>query len=154
MSEFIKIQIQPVEGAEDLMLPKKATPGSSGYDLCARLDFEVVLEPMEIVLIPLGFRMSIPEGYEAQIRPRSGLAYKNGITLPNSPGTIDSDYRGEVKVPLINLGSKSFTIKNGDRIAQMIISAVAKTELEKVSFLDSSERGSGGFGHTGVAGKI
>ncbi len=152
MTDPIKIMIQPVEGAEDLIFPKKATPGSSGYDLSAYLDFEIVVEPFQHLLIPTGFRICVPVGYEAQIRPRSGLALKHGVTLLNSPGTIDSDYRGEVKVILINLGNKPFTIRNGDRIAQMVIAPVSMTELEKVAQLEPSIRGSGGFGHTGGNG--
>ena len=134
----------------DIPLPRYMTPKSAGMDICAAVEKEVVLEHGEIFLIPTGFAMAIPEGFEAQIRPRSGLAAKYGIGLINSPGTIDSDYRGEVMIPVINLGKRSYTICRGDRIAQMIINRVYRAELEVAEQLDETDRNTGGFGHTGI----
>lgn len=134
---------------EGLDLPFYATKGSSGMDLRAAVQSPVVLNPREYRLIPCGFSMEIPEGFEAQVRPRSGLAAKHGITVLNSPGTIDSDYRGEVQVILINLGQEAFTINRGERIAQMIISSYEKVTIETVDDLTITVRGDGGFGHTG-----
>ena len=119
-------------------------------DLSACLDGPVVLEPGDITLIPCGFAMAIPEGFEAQVRPRSGLAVKFGISMPNTPGTIDADYRGEVKVPLVNLGRSPFTVEPGMRIAQMVIARVARADVVEVDELDSTDRGQGGFGSTGT----
>lgn len=131
-------------------LPKYATKGSAGCDLRANLDGVIVLNPGERKLVGTGLYIELPEGYEAQIRPRSGLAMKFGITCVNSPGTIDSDYRGEVGVELINLGNMPVTIKNGDRIAQMVISRYSQAEFNVVTKLSETERGAGGYGHTGV----
>lgn len=131
-------------------LPEYATVGSAGMDLRAALSLPLVLQPGERQLVPTGLFMEIPDGYEAQIRPRSGLALKQGITCLNSPGTIDSDYRGEIKVILINHSAVSQTIHSGDRIAQMIFSKVEKALLILVNQLEHSPRGAGGFGHTGV----
>jgi len=131
-------------------LPKYETIGSSGMDLRANLKEEITLKPFERQLIPTGIFLDLPEGYEAQIRPRSGLAFKHGITVLNTPGTVDSDYFGEIKIILINLGSEEFKINNNDRIAQMVIAKQYQAELEEVLFLvENSKRGSGGFGHTG-----
>jgi dUTP pyrophosphatase len=130
-------------------LPAYETIGSSGMDLRANLQEPVKLEPMQRALIPTGLYVELPLGYEAQIRPRSGLAIKHGITCLNSPGTIDSDYRGEVKIILINLSNETFIIQHGERIAQMIIQPVTKAEWELVKVLNESKRGKGGFGHTG-----
>ena len=130
-------------------LPKYETPASAGMDLRANLDESVVLKPLERVLIPTGLFMELPVGYEAQVRPRSGLAAKHGITVLNTPGTIDADYRGEVKVILVNLSNEDFAIADGERIAQMIISKHEQAQLEEVETLTETERGSGGFGHTG-----
>lgn len=130
-------------------MPAYATEGSSGFDLRADLPASVVLEPMERKLIPTGLFVEIPNGLEAQIRSRSGLAINHGVACLNSPGTIDSDYRGEIKVILINFSQENFTINSGDRIAQMVISPVVKTKLIEVSAINSTERGHGGFGHTG-----
>ena len=138
------------EGDADLNLPAYETTGSAGMDVCAAVELDRVLSPGEIVLIPTGFGVSIPEGYEIQVRPRSGLAVKHGITLINAPGTIDSDYRGEVKIALINLGDQPFTVRRGDRIAQLVLTPVVKARIIIATTLDSTERGSGGFGHTGV----
>lgn len=131
-------------------LPEYETKLSAGMDLRAHLEEPFTLNPMERAVIPTGLYIELPEGYEAQIRPRSGLAAKYGITVLNSPGTIDADYRGEIKVILINLSKEKFTINNGDRIAQMIISKYEKIEWEPVYELSQTERGAGGFGHTGT----
>jgi dUTP pyrophosphatase len=131
-------------------LPAYETQYSAGTDLRASLEEDIVLKPMERILVPTGIFISIPEGHEAQVRPRSGLAIKNGITVLNSPGTIDSDYRGEVKVILINFSDTEFIIRNGDRIAQMVIARHERANWEQVEELDATVRGSGGFGHTGL----
>lgn len=130
-------------------LPQYETASSAGMDLRADLLSPVILQPMERTLIPTGLYMELPEGYEAQVRPRSGLAIKHGIGVLNSPGTIDADYRGEIKVILINLSNEAFTVNNGDRIAQMVIASHVQAELEQVEVLTETERGVGGFGHTG-----
>ena len=131
-------------------VPGYQTPLSAGMDLSACLDEPVVLEPGDITLVPCGFAMAIPAGFEAQVRPRSGLAVKFGISMPNTPGTIDADYRGEVKVPLVNLGRSPFTVEPGMRIAQMVIARVARAEVVEVERLDATDRGQGGFGSTGT----
>jgi len=130
-------------------LPAYETEASAGMDLRANLNEEIVLKPLERALIPTGLRIELPIGYEAQIRPRSGLAAKHGITVLNSPGTIDADYRGEIKVILVNLSNENFAIKHGERIAQMIIAKHETATLCEVSELSQTERGEGGFGHTG-----
>lgn len=129
--------------------PAYATEGSVGLDLPAAVEESLVVGPGARVLVPTGFALAIPRGYEGQIRPRSGLAVKYGITIPNAPGTIDSDYRGEVKVLLLNGGEEPFTIERGDRVAQLVIAPVVRAELVAVSDLDETQRGVGGFGHTG-----
>lgn len=139
----------PVE-QRDIELPAYETDGSAGMDIRAAVTKDTVLKPGAIMLIPAGFALAVPKGYEIQIRPRSGLAVKNGITLINSPGTIDSDYRGEVKVPLINHGKIPYVITRGARIAQMILAPVVRAVLAEVAQLDETTRGGGGFGHTGV----
>lgn len=131
-------------------LPAYATPQSAGMDIRANIDTPVTLRPLERKLIPTGLYMALPEGYEAQIRPRSGLALKHGLTVLNSPGTIDSDYRGEVMVLLVNLSGDDFTVNDGERIAQMVIARHETARFETVSQLDDTERGAGGYGHTGV----
>lgn len=131
-------------------LPAYATPLSAGMDLRANLNEPVVLEPLQRALIPTGLFMAIPAGYEAQVRPRSGLAIKKGITVLNSPGTIDADYRGEVCVILVNLSSEPFTVTDGERIAQIVIARHEQAEWLEVDTLDETQRGEGGFGHTGV----
>jgi len=131
-------------------LPEYKTKGSAGMDLQANIDSPITLKPMERALIPTGIYLSIPEGYEAQVRARSGLAIKHGISLVNGIGTIDSDYRGEIGVILINFGNEGFTINPGDRIAQIVFSKYEKAELVEVETLDTTERGKGGFGHTGI----
>lgn len=131
-------------------LPHYATAGAAGMDIRANIESEIVLAPMQRMLIPTGIFMEIPEGYEVQIRPRSGLAFKNGITCLNSPGTIDSDYRGEIKVLLINLSNEPQTINHNDRIAQMIVAKYETAQLNLVNELNETVRAAGGFGHTGV----
>jgi len=131
-------------------LPAYATPQSAGMDLRANLSEPIVLNPMERRLIPTGLYIALPEGYEAQVRPRSGLALKRGITVLNAPGTIDADYRGEVGVVLINLSAEAFTVNDGERIAQMVIARCEQAEFVEVEALDETERGAGGYGHTGV----
>lgn len=146
----VKILIQRVPGTEDLPLPGYATPGAAGIDLLAAVDSEFTLQPGERSLISTGLRAAIPEGYEGQIRPRSGLALRHGISMVNSPGTIDSDYRGIIQIIIINHGSEPFAIKRGDRIAQMVIAPVIRAELEESVDLPETARSEGGFGHTGV----
>lgn len=131
-------------------LPQYSTELSAGMDLRANLDSPVVLKPFQRALIPTGLFMALPEGYEAQVRPRSGLALKHGLTVLNTPGTIDADYRGEVGVILINLGQDDFVVNDGERIAQMVIARFEQAELVVVEELDETERGHGGFGHSGV----
>jgi len=145
---FIQIKILP-HGRSD-WIPNYATDHAAGADLCAAVSEDVVLKPMERKLVPCGFAMSLPEGFEAQVRPRSGLAIKNGITVLNSPGTIDSDYRGEVQVILANLGTEEFTITKGMRIAQMVIAKHEKAAFDIVDELSETIRGAGGFGSTGT----
>jgi dUTP pyrophosphatase len=148
--EKIPIKIKRLDHNPDLPLPGYETEGSSGMDIRAAVDSPVILNPGEIKLVPSGFSMSIPHGYEAQIRPRSGLALRHGIGMVNSPGTIDSDYRGEISIIMINWGSAAYTINRGDRIAQMVISKVLRAEMADVDSLDDTKRGSGGFGHSGT----
>lgn len=131
-------------------LPKYSTVCSAGMDLRANLENPVVLKPFQRALIPTGLFMALPEGYEAQVRPRSGLALKHGITVLNTPGTIDADYRGEIGVILINLGQEDFIVNDGERIAQMVVAKYEQVELLAVEVLDETERGAGGFGHSGV----
>ena len=131
-------------------LPEYATPQSAGVDLRANIDAPVMLAPLQRALIPTGLYIALPEGYEAQVRPRSGLAIKRGITVLNSPGTIDADYRGEICVILVNLSDAPFEVTDGERIAQMVIARHEQAEWEECDSLDSTERGAGGFGHTGV----
>ena len=130
-------------------LPHYSTPASAGMDLRANLEEEIILKPMERTIVKTGLFIELPIGFEAQVRPRSGLAIKNGITVLNSPGTIDADYRGEIGVVLVNLSQENFTIKNGERIAQMVIAKHEKAEWQEVEDLAESERGAGGFGSTG-----
>lgn len=143
------VRLKRVGENADLSLPRKMTVHSAGFDVCAAVRSSVILQPGEIRLIPCGFAMALPEGFEAQMRPRSGLSSKHGISMINTPGTIDSDYRGEVHVPLINLGQAPFTVERGMRIAQMVIQKLPDVQVEEVEDLDETVRGSGGFGHTG-----
>jgi dUTP diphosphatase len=149
-SPVIKLMRLRPETESDIPLPRYMTPRAAGMDICAAVDNEFVLEAGAIALIPTGFAVAIPEGYEAQIRPRSGLAVRHGIGLINSPGTIDADYRGEVKIAVINLGQAAYTFNRGDRIAQMVIQRVYPARLNVVGQLDETERNTGGFGHTGL----
>jgi dUTP pyrophosphatase len=146
----MKIYIKRLKKDHPVSLPQYMTEGSSGMDLFASLAQEVTLVPGERKLIPAGISVAIPEGFEGQIRPRSGLAIQKGIGIVNGPGTIDADYRGEVGVLLINFGKEPFTIRNGDRIAQMVISPVTRATLEEVDDLPPTRRQGGGFGHTGI----
>lgn len=130
-------------------LPVRATGGAAGLDLCADLDAELVLAPGGRALVPTGLAIALPEGHEGQVRPRSGLAAKFGVTVLNAPGTIDEDYRGEVKVILVNHGDAPFTIRHGERIAQLVVAPVTRVVLDEVTSLDATERGAGGFGSTG-----
>ena len=130
-------------------LPQYATQLSAGLDLRANIDEAISIKPLERVLVPTGLYIALPKGYEAQIRPRSGLAYKHGVTVLNSPGTIDADYRGEIKVILVNLSSETFVIEDGERICQMVIAQHATVDWKITDTLDETERGAGGFGHTG-----
>lgn len=147
--EDLDLKIKILPGNEDIQLPGYATSGSAGMDLRAAVGETVVLEPNERALVPTGIIIGLPDGFEAQVRPRSGLAVKNGIMLVNSPGTIDSDYRGEIKVIMFNSGKDPFEIKRGDRIAQLIISRYERADLKPVDEIDDTSRGGGGFGHTG-----
>lgn len=133
----------------DIPLPRYMTPGSSGMDISAAVTDDVTVLQGDIAMVPTGFAVAIPQGYEAQIRPRSGLAARHGIGLINSPGTIDADYRGEVMLPVINLGKAPYTIRRGDRIAQMVINRIYQMEIKLVRLLDETDRNTGGFGHTG-----
>lgn len=138
------------EKDSDLSLPEYETEGAAGMDIRAAVEEQILLEPGKRVLIGTGLSVAIPRGYEIQVRPRSGLAIKHGVTIINSPGTIDSDYRGEIKIGLINLGEEDFLINRGDRIAQLIVAEIVQTKNICVASLDETSRGSGGFGHTGV----
>jgi len=146
----MKLQILRLAHASDLPLPSYATEGSAGLDLLAAIDADIELNPGARLLVPTGIAIALPRGFEAQVRPRSGLALKHGITLINSPGTIDSDYRGEIKCPMINHGDTAFRITRGMKIAQMIIARHEIAELEEVRELPASARGAGGFGSTGT----
>ncbi len=146
----MKILFKKLPHAKDLALPSYETSSAAGMDIRAALEEPMVLKPGERALIPTGLQMAIPHGYEAQIRPRSGLAIRNGITMLNTPGTIDADYRGEVKVIAINLGQEDFEVNHGDRIAQMVIAPVTQFPVVEVENLDETERGEGGFGSTGI----
>ncbi|ADO56122.1 dUTP diphosphatase [Paenibacillus polymyxa] len=143
------VEINRLGGNEDIELPRKMSELASGFDLYAAVQEDLVLEPGKRCLVPTGFAIAMPAGLEAQIRPRSGLALKHGITCLNTPGTIDADYRGEIKVLLINLGEEPFTITRNERIAQMVFQVVPEVELKQVDHLSETVRGAGGFGHTG-----
>jgi dUTP pyrophosphatase len=150
MAEQLEVKIQRIKGNADLPLPRYMSSGASGMDLFAAVRDTVTIPPKEVAVIPLGIRIAVPEGFEAQIRPRSGLAAGQGIGVLNSPGTVDSDYRGEVKVILFNFGSEPFVINRGDRIAQMVVTRVARATLVEQDRLEDTPRGRGGFGHTGL----
>ncbi len=146
----ISVAITTLPHAEGLNLPAYATEHAAGMDLCAAIQNDMVIESGKRALVPTGLSIALPEGYEAQVRPRSGLALKNGLTVLNSPGTIDADYRGEVQVILANMGGEAFTITRGMRIAQMVVAAYSRVSWEQVTELPSTARGAGGFGSTGV----
>jgi len=146
----LSVRLLRLESGEGLPLPRPATPGSAGADLSAAVASEVVLQPGQRELVPTGFAIALPAGYEAQVRPRSGLALRHGITVPNAPGTIDADYRGEIAVILMNLGAEPFHVRRGDRIAQLVVAPVAAVAWDEVDDLDATQRGGGGFGHTGT----
>ena len=146
----VPIHFHRLPGNDDLPLPRAMSEHAAGLDVCAAVREPVILKAGDIAAIPAGFAMALPPGYEAQIRPRSGLATRHGVTVVNAPGTIDADYRGEVKVALINLGREPFTIERGMRIAQMVIAPVARVEVMEVDSLPESVRGDGGFGHSGL----
>jgi len=145
----IKVFVEQTEESRDLPLPRYMSDQAAGMDLYAAVDEPEILVKGAIKLIPTGLKMALPEGYEAQIRPRSGLAFKHGISMVNSPGTIDADYRGEIKVIMINHGDADFVINRGERIAQMVINQIAQIDWEQTTSLDETTRGAGGFGHTG-----
>lgn len=146
---MVTVRIKRLPNGAGVPLPVRMTAHAAGYDIAAAVDGPVVLQHGEISLIPCGFAMAIPPGYEAQVRPRSGLSSKFGVTLINAPGTIDADYRGQVHVPLINLGKAPFTVERGMRIAQLLILPVPDSQMVEVDELEDTARGSGGFGHTG-----
>lgn len=152
MPANIKVKLTALDHAVGLNTPTYATEHSAGMDLTAALEEAIEIGPGERMLIPTGLALALPDGYEAQIRPRSGLALKHGVTVLNSPGTIDADYRGEIGVILANMGEAPFTVERGMRIAQMVIAQYAKIEWEMAEELDNTERGAGGFGSTGTAG--
>jgi dUTP pyrophosphatase len=146
----MKIQVKILPHGKGLPLPQYMSEHAAGMDLYAAVENEINLSPMERKLVPTGLSIAVPEGFEAQIRPRSGLALKNGISLVNTPGTIDADYRGEVGIIMINLSQENFKIKRGDRIAQMVINEVIQVAFEETEELSDSKRSAGGFGHTGI----
>ncbi|MBN1662631.1 MAG: dUTP diphosphatase [Deltaproteobacteria bacterium] len=148
MTDELKVQIQRLAGHDDLPLPKYMTEHAAGMDIFAALTEEIVILPGERRLIPSGIVMAIPEGYEGEVRPRSGLAVKHGVTLMNAPGTIDADYRGEIGIIMINHGKEPFIVRRGDRIAQILVRPVCKVTWDERSNLDMTARGAGGFGHT------
>ncbi len=150
MMQHVKLALKREPGSEDLPLPAYESNQAAGMDLRAAVTETLIVAPGERAMVPTGIRIALPPGTEAQVRPRSGLAIRNGISMVNSPGTIDADYRGEVKVLLINHGQEPFTIQRGDRIAQMVIAPVLQADWEVVDDLETTARGEGGFGHTGV----
>jgi len=149
MSKLI-LKVKRLDNNKNLPLPSYQTNDSSGLDLRAAVEKDIILHPGDIKLIPTGLSISIPKGYEVQVRPRSGLALKHGLGIVNSPGTIDADYRGEIGIIAINWGEKSFTVKRGDRIAQIVVNRVSHAVVEEVDGLDQTDRGEGGFGHSGT----
>lgn len=146
----VQVKIKRLPGQEDMALPSYETDGAAGMDIRAAVEAPVTIEPGEIRLVPTGLSVAVPRGYEAQIRARSGLALKRGIGMVNAPGTIDSDYRGEIGLIMINWGKEPFTINRGDRVGQMLIHRVHRAEFVEVEELDGTQRGEGGFGHSGV----
>ena len=150
MTVALTLQIRRLASAEGLALPCYMTPGAAGMDLHAALFEDVLIAPGAIVLVPTGLEVAIPDGFEGQVRPRSGLAVKYGISLPNTPATIDADYRGEIRVPLINLGREAFLVSRGMRIAQLVVAPVARVTWDEDATLPATDRGGKGFGHSGV----
>jgi len=150
MTKPLPVLLQQLPHGKDLPLPEYATLHSAGMDLLAAVDADITLKPGERTLVPTGIAIALPDGFEAQVRPRSGLAFKNGVSVANTPGTIDADYRGEIKVILINLGQEEFTISRGMRIAQMLVAPVTRVTWELAESLDETARGAGGFGSTGI----
>jgi len=150
VSQRVAVQIRRLPHAADLDLPAYQTAGAAGMDLRAAVHDEVRIEAGQIMLVPTGLQIAIPDGFEAQVRPRSGLAVTHGISLPNTPATIDSDYRGEIRVPLINLGRATFAVTRGMRIAQLIVAPVVRVTWDEVAELPESDRGARGFGHSGI----
>ena len=146
--ETLRVAIQRMPGQEDMVLPRYMTAAAAGMDLHAAVAGEVIIPPGERCLVPTGIAVALPDGFEAQVRPRSGLAVNDGVTLLNAPGTIDADYRGEIKIVMINHGQKPFTVRRGDRIAQMVIQRTVRVTWDVSDNLDCTERGQGGFGHT------
>jgi dUTP pyrophosphatase len=146
----LTVQIRRLASSEGLALPTYMTAGAAGMDLHAAVDADVLLAPGDIVLVPTGLEVAIPDGFEGQVRPRSGLAVKHGISLPNTPATIDADYRGEIRVPLINLGRAAFVVSRGMRIAQLVIAPVVRIAWDEVGELPGTTRGGQGFGHSGT----
>jgi len=149
-ADRVVVEVKRKPGCEDLDLPRYMSEGASGMDLCAAVDEDVMIQPGEVKLIPTGIHIAVPMGHEAQIRPRSGLALKHGVTVLNAPGTVDSDYRNEVGVILANLGREPFVVKRGMRVAQMVIARTCRAELVEVKELGETRRGLGGFGSTGL----
>ena len=149
--DYPTLLIKRLEHSQGLPLPSYETSGSAGMDLRAAVYEDIILQPLERTAVPTGLSIAIPDGFEGQVRPRSGLAFRHGLTVTNAPGTIDSDYRGEVKVLLINLGSEAITITRGMRCAQLVIAPVIQVTIEESSSLDQTDRGSGGFGSTGTS---
>jgi dUTP pyrophosphatase len=150
MTRPVEVLVKRLPHAADLPLPSYATPGASGADVAAALEEDLVLEPMERHAVPTGLVVAVPPGYEVQVRPRSGLALRHGVTVANAPGTVDSDYRGELMVILVNLGKQRYTVKRGERIAQLVLAPVVQGTFSERDDLPPSERGSGGFGSTGA----
>ena len=150
VTSALTVQIRRLPSSEGLALPIYMTPGAAGMDLHAAVADDVVIEPGGIVLVPTGLEVAIPDGFEGQVRPRSGLAVKHGISLPNTPATIDADYRGEIRVPLINLGREAFRVSRGMRIAQLVVAPVLRVRWDEVETLPATGRGGQGFGHSGV----
>jgi dUTP pyrophosphatase len=148
---IVHVQIRRLPSSEGLPLPTYMTPGAAGMDLYAAVDDDVAIEPRAIIMVPTGLEVAIPDGFEGQVRPRSGLAVKYGISLPNTPATIDADYRGEIRVPLINLGTEPFRVTRGMRIAQLVVAPVVRVQWEEVEALPATDRGRSGFGHTGTS---
>jgi dUTP pyrophosphatase len=148
----VEVEVMRLAHGHGLALPAYATAGAAGLDLSAAVDRDVVLAPGARALIPTGYAIALPEGYEAQVRPRSGLAARHGISIVNAPGTVDADYRGEIMVCLVNLGDAPFTVSRGERIAQMVVAPVSRVRLRETDRLDDTARGDGGFGSTGTAG--